>query len=86
MDITNSTGRTSASTLSFSADLLSLNISNLVQALVAGEETDAGRYYLRASNTAGEDSSSIQLMVFGEDSGNCFGHYILSQRGWGVGK
>lgn len=65
-DITNSTGRTSTSTLTFSEDLLTLNVSNIHQALVAGEETDAGKYFLRASNAAGEDSSFIELVVFGE--------------------
>ena len=44
MDITNFSNRTSYSSLSFSEDLLTLTIDNVVQARILGEETDRGRY------------------------------------------
>ena len=66
MDITNSTSRTSKSMLTFSEDLLTLNVSNIVQALLVGDETDAGRYFLRASNPAGRNNSFVDLVVFGK--------------------
>ena len=66
LDITNLTNRTSQSTLTYSEDLLTLDIGNIVQALNVGEETDAGRYFLRAVNPAGEDSNHIDVVVFGE--------------------
>ena len=66
MDITNFTSRTSKSMLTFSEDLLTLNVSNIVQALQVGGETDAGRYFLRTSNPAGVDHSMVDLVVFGE--------------------
>ena len=65
MDITNATSVISRSILTFSEDLLILNVSNIVQALQAGDETDAGRYFLRAFNPAGEGSNFIDLVVFG---------------------
>ena len=65
-DITDLMNRTSRSMLSFSSDRFSLNISNIVQARQTGEETDAGRYFMRASNPAGEDSDYIELIVFGK--------------------
>ena len=65
LDITNSTSRTSKSTLTFSGDLLTLTVSNIVQALNVGEETDAGRYFLMASNPAGGDNKSVDLVVEG---------------------
>ena len=48
-EITSLTSRTSKSTLTFSSDRLSLIIDNIVQARMAGEETDAGRYFLQAT-------------------------------------
>ena len=65
LDITNSTSRTSKSALTFSEDLLTLTVSNIVQARSVGQETDAGRYFLRASNPAGEDSNFVDLVVEG---------------------
>ena len=53
-EITNLMSRTSTSSLSYSDDMLN------------DEETDAGRYFLRASNPAGEDSSFIDLVVYGK--------------------
>ena len=66
LDITNSLSRTSKSMLTYSGDLLTPNVSNIMQARVAGDDTDAGRYFLRASNPAGEDSNFVDLVVFGE--------------------
>ena len=71
-EITNSSSRTSKSVLTFSGDLLTLNVSNVVQARQVGGETDAGRYFLRASNPAGESNSYIDLVVNGE-----FRNFIL---------
>ena len=65
-EITNLLSRTSTSSLSYSNDMLTLTVSGIVQALMMGEETDAGRYFLRASNPAGEDSSFIDLVVYGK--------------------
>ena len=66
VDITNLTNRTSISTLTYSEDLLNLTVGNIAQALLVGEETDAGRYFLSASNPAGEANAYIDLVVFGE--------------------
>ena len=63
-EITALTNRTSVSTLSFSSDRLSLNVSNIVQSIVT--ETDQGRYFLRASNPAGDISNYIDLVVNGK--------------------
>ena len=65
-EITSLTNRTSASTLTFSSDRLSLTIANIVQARAEGEETDEGRYFLEATNEAGVDSSYIDVIVFGK--------------------
>ena len=65
-EITNLLSRTSISSLSYSDDMLTLTVSGIVQALIMGDETDAGRYFLRASNPAGEDSSFIDLVVYGK--------------------
>ncbi len=64
-DITSLPNRTSKSTLTFSSDCLSLTIDNIVQACMAGEETDAGRYFLHATNEAGSDNSYIDIVVNG---------------------
>ena len=66
-DITNLTSRIqlSVATYTFSKDLLSLTISNIVQARVVGEETDAGRYFLVATNPAGVNYSYFDLLVNG---------------------
>jgi hypothetical protein len=66
MDITNSSSRTTKSTLTYSGDLLTLTVSDIVQARRVGEDTDAGRYFLRASNPAGESSSFVDLVINGE--------------------
>ena len=55
-----------ASAYSFSNDRLMLNITNIVQARRLGEPTDAGRYFLVATNEAGVSYSYIDLIVFGE--------------------
>ena len=64
-DITSLPNRTSKSTLTFSSDRLSLTIDNIVQARMAGEETDAGRYFVQATNEAGSDNSYIDIVVNG---------------------
>ena len=68
LDITNLTNRTAQSTLTYSEDLLTLNISDIVQALnvSVSEETDAGRYFLFAVNPAGNNSSHIDVVVSGK--------------------
>ena len=66
MDITSLTSRTSVSTLLFSADLLTLSIDNIVQARMAGEETDQGRYFLVAKHPAGDQFSYIDVVVNGK--------------------
>ena len=67
LEITNLTNRTAQSTLTYSEDLLTLNISNIVQSLngSVSEETDAGRYFLFAINPAGNNSSHIDVVVSG---------------------
>ncbi len=64
-EITALMNRTSMSQLTYSNDRLVLSVSNIVQALNVGEETDAGRYFLRATNPAGESSNYIDLVVRG---------------------
>ena len=64
-EITNLTGRTSRSTLTFSSDRLSLTISNVVQSIGGVIETDQGRYFIRASNPAGDVNSFIDVVVRG---------------------
>ena len=63
LDITNLTNRTSHSTLTYSEDLLTLEIGNTLN---VGGETDAGRYFLRVFNPAGESSSHIDLVILGK--------------------
>ncbi len=65
-EITSLTNRTSKSNLTFSSDRLSLTIRNIVQARIPGEETDAGRYFLQATNEAGSDNSYIDIVVNGK--------------------
>ena len=65
LEITNLTNRTSSSMLTYSEDLLTLTVSDIVQALVGGAETDAGRYFFRATNPAGEGNGYIDLVVRG---------------------
>ena len=65
-EITSLTNQTSESTLTFSSDRLRLTIGNIVQAITEGEETDAGRYFLEATNEAGVGSTYIDLIVFGK--------------------
>ncbi len=66
LEITDLKNRTSQSELSYSNGNLILTISNIVQSLMVGDETDAGRYFLLASNPAGENSNYIDLTVFGK--------------------
>ena len=65
-EITNLMNRTSKSTLEFTNGFLNLTIGNIVQARPGNPETDAGRYFLEATNEAGVDSSYIDLVVFGK--------------------
>ena len=53
------------STYTFSSDLFSLNVSNIQQALVVGQDTDRGRYFLVATNPAGMNFSFYDLIVNG---------------------
>ena len=62
-DITNMPNRNSGSSFIFSDDLISLTISSIVQAHRDGEDTDEGRYFLVASNSAGIDFSYIDLLL-----------------------
>ena len=64
-DITNLTSRIQQSTYTFGTDLLSLTISNIVQAREVGEYTDAGRYFVVATNPAGVHYSYFDLVVVG---------------------
>jgi len=67
MEITDLSNRTTESRLvpSFSSDGLffNLTVENIVQARVDGEETDAGRYFLQATNPAGVSSAFIDLIA-----------------------
>ena len=67
-DITGQNNRTSASTLLFSSNRLTLTVSNIVQARTEGEETDQGRYFLQAINEAGVDSSYIDVILLGKQT------------------
>ena len=60
IDITNLQTLNSVSQLSFSSDLLSLTISNIVAA-------DDGRYFLVATTVAGSSFSYIDIIVEGKD-------------------
>ena len=55
-----------SSNYTFSSDRLSLTINNIVQAIVGGEPTDAGRYIFEATNEAGLGSSYIDVVVSGK--------------------
>ena len=63
LDITELASRTTQSTLTYSEDLLTLDISNTVQ---VSEETDTGRYFLWAVNPAGQSSSHIDMVILGK--------------------
>ncbi len=71
MEITDLTNRTSVSTLNFSSfqnNKISLTVSNIVQAVDTQQpETDEGRYFLVASNPAGQNVDYIDLVVFGKE-------------------
>ncbi len=67
-DITSLSSRTSKSTLTFSNNRLGLTTDNIVQARMAGDETDAGRYFLQATNEAGDDNSYIDIVVEGKSN------------------
>ncbi len=64
-DITDLMNRTSVSTLTYSSDRLSLTVDNIVQAIGDVTETDQGRYFLSATNPAGENSDYIDVFVKG---------------------
>ena len=64
-EITGLSNRISGSTFTFSNDLLNLTISNIVQARMVGEDTDAGRYFLVVTNPAGMNYSYYDLVVNG---------------------
>ena len=53
------------STYSFGPDSLSLTIGDIQQSLAVGEDTDGGSYFLVASNPAGTNYSSYDLIVSG---------------------
>ena len=65
-DITDLMNRTSVSNLDLSPDRLTLKISNIVQAIGDVMETDQGRYFLNATNPAGERSNYIDVVVRGK--------------------
>ena len=65
MDITNMTMAVSSSALYYSQDLLTLTI-NPVQSSVFRGVSDSGRYYMSATNVAGEDNSFIDSVVLCE--------------------
>ncbi len=66
LEITNLMNRTANSRLRLSTDRLTLFIINIVQAIGNSMETDQGRYFIRASNPAGDVSNSIDLVVSGK--------------------
>ena len=61
-DITELMNRTTFSSLNFTSDRLTLNIDNIVRAIGNVTETDQGRYYLSATNPAGERSNYIDVV------------------------
>ena len=65
VDITNEPNRMIGSSFAFTGDLLSLTVSNIVQALRVGDDTDEGRYFLVATNPAGTNFSYIDIIVNG---------------------
>ena len=70
-EITNFMNRTTESTLTFSdftgMQYINLTVSNIVQQRLGIDgETDEGRYFLVATNPAGETFSYIDLLVYGE--------------------
>ncbi len=67
-DITSLSSRTSKSTFTFSNDRISLTIDNIVQARMAGDETDTGRYFVQTTNEAGDDNSYIDIVVEGKSN------------------
>ncbi len=66
LEITNLMNRTANSRLRLSTDRLTLFIINIVQVIGSSMETDQGRYYIRASNSAGDFSNFIDLVVSGK--------------------
>ncbi len=65
-DITDLMNRTSVSTLTYTSDRLSITVDNIVQAIGDVTETDQGRYFLSATNPAGENSDHIDIIVRGK--------------------
>ena len=65
LDISNLPTSIQDSAFVFSDDQLNLTISNITQALQAGDDTDTGRYFLVAANPAGVTFSYIDLIVSG---------------------
>ncbi len=66
LEITALMNRTANSRLSLSIDRLTLTITNIVQVIGGSLETDQGRYFIRASNPAGDVSNFINLVVSGK--------------------
>ncbi len=66
LEITNLMNRTVNSRLRLLTDRVTLFISNIVQAIGSSKETDQGRYFIRASNPAGDVSNFIDLVVSGK--------------------
>ena len=68
-EITNLTNRTSDSQFmtAFSSDgtYFNLTVVNIVRERLGGEDTDEGRYFLRATNPAGISVAFIDLVVYG---------------------
>ena len=67
-DITELMNRTTFSSLNFTYDMLTLNIDNIVQAIGDVTETDQGRYFLSATNPAGERSNYIDVIIRGKSN------------------
>ena len=63
MDLMN---RTTFSSLNFTSDMLTLDIDNIVQAIGDVAETDQGRYFLSATNPAGERSNHLDVIIRGK--------------------
>ena len=64
-DITDLMSRTSVSTLGLTPERLTLMMSNIVLSTGDEMETDQGRYFLSATNPAGERSNFIDVIVRG---------------------
>ena len=67
-DITELMNRTSDSTLTLSSDRLNLTIDRLVSTVDAVAQTDQGRYYICAVNSAGYSNNYVDILVRGKIS------------------